>query len=70
MSLEALKIIILACQVSAGGAVVGGFDWVWMKVDRYQAECQKKLIKCDAEMSAHQADEGIRIRNCLLKRGE
>ena len=68
MSLEILKVIILACQVSAG---TGTKYWSpWENVDKYQAECQKKLIKCDAEMSAHQADEGIRIRNCLLKRGE
>jgi len=66
MNLEILKVIILACQVSAGGEK--DFKWVWERVDQYQAECQKKLIKCDAASYKHQADEAIRIRNCLLRR--
>ena len=66
MSLEALKSIILACQVSSG---TGTTYWEpWTLVNEYQAECQKKLIKCDAESYAHQADESIRVRNCLLRR--
>lgn len=67
MSLEVLKIIILACQVSGGGDKLVT-SYTWERVDQYQAECQKKLIKCDAASYKHQADEAIRIRNCLLRR--
>lgn len=67
MSLEVLKIIILACQVSAGGERMG-YPLTWKRVDGYQKECQKKLIKCDAASYAHQADGAIRIRDCLLRR--
>ena len=64
MSLEVLKIIILACQVSAGGD--HGFKWTWIDVDNYQKQCQKKLIKCYEDSASARASYAV--RNCLKRR--
>ena len=65
MSLEVLKIIILACQVSGGGESFLGV-YSWELVDQHQVECQVEMIKCyEASTSARAA---YAVRNCLVKR--
>ena len=65
MNFEVLKIIILACQVSAGGD--SGFGWSWVAIDKYQKECQQDLIQC-YEVEITKVGKPYAVRNCLLRR--
>ena len=63
MTLEVLKIIILACQVSAGGD--SGFTWSWIDVDKYQKKCQQELIQCTENSKRVKP---YAVRDCLMRR--
>ena len=66
MSLEVLKVIILACQVSAGGERIG-YPRTWERVDRYQKKCQQELIKCYEDSGRLKP---YAVRDCLMRRGD
>ena len=65
MNFEVLKVIILACQVSAGGD--SGFRFSWIDVDKYQKRCQQELIQC-YEVEVTKGGKPYAVRNCLMKR--
>ena len=65
--LEILKIIILTCQVSAGGNDY--FGGTYRLVDKYQKVCQKSLIKCvDGKELNNDLINYRTLRSCLLER--
>ena len=64
--MEVLKIIILACQVNAGGEKAMG-DYMHKLVDKYQMKCQNELIKCvDSKKDIDILNN--HVKDCLLKR--
>ena len=64
MTLEVLKIIILACQVSMGGERPLG-SWSFEVVDSHQARCQKVMIKC---YENSKRVKPYAVRDCLMRR--
>ncbi len=64
MSLEVLKVIILACQVSMGGERPIR-SWSFEVVDQYQAKCQKIMIQCYEKSKQTQP---YAVRDCLMRR--
>lgn len=62
--LEILKVIVLVCQVNAGG---DRSDAIVKMVDNYQLKCQKELIKCyDGKQNAFTYD--AKLKYCLMNR--
>lgn len=78
MSLEVLKLIIMACQVTGtyGSVSVTGtysndkkVELTYEEVFDSQVGCQKKLLKCfDKQFAKPEIDEANAVGNCLKSR--
>lgn len=67
--IEIIKIIILTCQVNSGGDSLGN-GFMYKEIDRYQRDCQQKLLKCvDLKFEMGQANRNKRyLIKCLENR--